>query len=292
MADIVFVHGLAGGSHSTWRYGKQGEDEYFFWPGELGRNFGNCGVWSFGYAAGFTELGNPGMIIQKRAGNMARQLINSGLGRRPVIFIAHSMGGLVVKSLIVSSQLSADRTRSQLVEQIHGIVFCATPHRGSDLAAAARVLTLFLGGSQAHLREMAANAEPLDLLHDQFLEWHRRNPISVESYVESIGLFRKRWYWRAVPLGMVVPRASANSGIGVIHDVDADHLTLVKPCPQVQAIYGIVYKGVNSFVGRVIETQSSLQQGLRSTSSDPSRIRALLLEILHEEGLLPLSSKS
>ena len=123
------------------------------------------------------------------------------------------MGGLVVKSLIVDSQILPDADRKRLVSVIHGIVFCATPHRGSAFADAAGVLGKFFGGSQDHVDEMRANAEALDMLNDQFIEWHRTHSIPVQSYVENIGLFRKRWWWRPLPLGVVVPRASANPGI-------------------------------------------------------------------------------
>ena len=245
-ADIVFVHGLGGASHSTWRHRKEGKPGHFFWPEELGKDLPDCGIWTVGYPAGFTALGKPGMTIEKRAGNLSFHLANAGLGVRPLFFITHSMGGLVVKSLIVDSQILPDADRKRLVSVIHGIVFCATPHRGSAFADAAGVLGKFFGGSQDHVDEMRANAEALDMLNDQFIEWHRTHSIPVQSYVENIGLFRKRWWWRPLPLGVVVPRASANPGIAghAVRDVDDDHLTLVKPPNNKHQ----VYVGVKRFI--------------------------------------------
>jgi hypothetical protein len=130
-ADIVFVHGLGGRSHGTWRYGKERQPGHFFWPEELGKDLPRCGIWTVGYPAGFTSLGEPGMIIEKRAGNLSQKLANAGLGVRPLVFITHSMAGLIVKSMIVGSQILPDVDRKRLVGMIRGLVFCATPHRGS-----------------------------------------------------------------------------------------------------------------------------------------------------------------
>lgn len=250
-ADIVFVHGLGGGSHSTWRHGKLEKPGHFFWPEALGEDLPDCGIWTVGYPAGITKLGKPGMIVAMRAGNLAQKLADAGFGARPLFFVTHSMGGLVVKSLVVGSQTLPDPDRKRLVGTIRGIVFCATPHRGSAFADAAGVLCTLLGGRQSHVKEMRANAQPLDILHDEFVEWHRNHPIPVLSYAENIGLFKTRWYWRPLPLGLVVPRASANPGIAghTVRDVDDDHLTLVKPPNREHDVYAGVLRFIRNTLG-------------------------------------------
>lgn len=245
-ADIVFVHGLGGSSHATWRYTGRTEAERFFWPAELGQDVPDCAIWTVGYPAGFTTpFGAPGMIIEKRAGNLAQKLANAGVGDRPLVFITHSMGGLVVKALLVGSQTQADQDRKKIASQTRGIVFCATPHRGSDFANAAALLGTFFGGVQNHLKEMQAGQEPLNVLHDEFVEWQRLRAVPVCSYAENIGLFRKGLL-RPVPLGLVVPRDSANPNIAghTVRDVDEDHLSLVKPKNRKSDVYAGVLRFV------------------------------------------------
>lgn len=237
--DIVFIHGLGGSSHDTWRHGKEGRNGHFFWPLELGHDLEAFGIWVVGYPAGISALGAPGMIIEKRAGNLALQLANEGIGQRPVVFICHSMGGLVIKALVADSATNADDDRKHLVSNIRGIVFCATPHRGSHFADAASIFAVMAGGSQAHVDAMRANSEPLDLMHDRFVEWHRRSETPIESYAENIGLFKRRALGRTLALGLVVPRASANGGFAGsnVRDIDADHLTIVKPASRRDPVY-------------------------------------------------------
>ncbi|MCH8165407.1 MAG: hypothetical protein IH889_07350, partial [Planctomycetes bacterium] len=203
LLDVVFIHGLAGDAWTTWM--SDPDDDSTFWPDWLAEEFPNLGIWTVGYPAGLTAFGKPGMIIEKRAGNISHQLVIAGLGERPLIFVTHSMGGLIVKSLIVESQTLPDKDRKRLVSYVRGIVFCGTPHRGSALADATDVLGKYSGnvvgalvggifgavvgglfrktfGVQAHVKEMRANADPLDFLHDKFIEWHRQYPIPIDSY--------------------------------------------------------------------------------------------------------------
>jgi len=254
LADVVFVHGLGGASHDTWRYGKEGDDDHFFWPEELGGELPGCNVWTVGYEAGVTQLGKPGMFIGQRAGSLATQMKNNGLGSRPIIFVTHSMGGLIVKALV------CDRPSGEfeeLIGNIRGIVFCGTPHSGSAFASAANVLGNFLKVPkiQKHVKEMCRDEVPLNQMHDRFRAWHKSNPIAIQTYAESRRIFGNGILGRLIDLGQVVPRTSANTGLGDSpFDVDADHLELVKPHRGDKPLHDTVYLGVLRFIHAVLAT--------------------------------------
>lgn len=257
-ADVIFIHGLSGKSHSTWRYGRLGTLGHFFWPGELGRDRPNLGIWSLGYAADmFGWFGQPGMAIQDRARNLVLRLLNHDIGQRPIVFIAHSMGGLEVKEIVVRSQTAGLPDWERLVAHVRGIVFCGTPHRGAHLATVAKVLCNYLR-TQQHLQQMGMGAPYLDTLHNEFVAWQHKTGIAVEAYTEQVGLFRNRWYWRPLALGQVVPVESGNPGLAgcACHPVGTDHIALVKPEGRQNDVYG----GVLRFIDKVLVQRPSRQQ--------------------------------
>lgn len=283
VADIVFVHGLKGGAHSTWTHGKEGEEGFFFWPEQLGQELQQCGIWTLGYAAGISRIEKRGMIFSKRGENLATQMSNNGLGQRPLVFITHSMGGLVVKSMITRSVLTPNKRFKSLVSKVRGIVFCGTPHLGSDYAKYANTLTRYFsrgfewlitmfgwnfGGlianwledvlkPQQHVADMANSSVALTELNSDFIQWCRVNPVEIESYAESQGLLTKTWLGRALNLGIVVPDSSSKIGFGVAYDVDCDHVDLVKLTPSRKPVYDTVYLGTAFFIKRILEAINS-----------------------------------
>ena len=74
------------------------------------------GVWSLGYAASPTKWARArgwfsarwrdsghGMALPDRAVQVLDLLVQRGLGQRPLMFICHSLGGLVAKQVLRSS---------------------------------------------------------------------------------------------------------------------------------------------------------------------------------------------
>ncbi len=230
LADVVFVHGLGGSARDTWVHEDDGAR--FSWPDALADDIPTCGIWSVGYAAGITKFGNPGMVIADRGVNIGKQLWHKQIGvDRPVVFVTHSMGGLVVKALIDGLHDHADDRLRRMVGWIKGIAFCGTPHSGSAFATAAERLSQKLNwAAQEHLKEMHANAEGLDRLNRSFVKWHRSAAVRLKCLVETRSIMASSsLFGRMLDLGLVVPTTSAKLRGVDFTPIDADHLELVKP---------------------------------------------------------------
>ena len=57
----------------------------------------------------------------------------AGQQRTKVIFIGHSLGGLMIKAALDYSERSANPAERRLVERCAGVAFLGTPHGGSGL---------------------------------------------------------------------------------------------------------------------------------------------------------------
>ncbi len=145
--DVVFVHGLYGAPDLTWT----SEKSKVFWPQDLlppVLEEEMARILVYGYDADITSFTDS--TSRNKIYNHAEHLI-AGLAanrrirnatERPIIFVAHSLGGLLVKrALTYSSELRGNHTvhlRSIFVST-YGILFLGTPH-ASDLARWGTVL--------------------------------------------------------------------------------------------------------------------------------------------------------
>ncbi|MCJ1303934.1 hypothetical protein MMC08_006745, partial [Hypocenomyce scalaris] len=140
--DIVFVHGLNGDPHRTWT----SEQTKVFWPAQLLPPLleeENARVLVYGYDSEVTSFTDG--VSKDKIHNHAESLVaalaaNRRLRKateRPIIFVAHSLGGLVVKrGLIYSSEIRGPKTEHlrSIFVSTYGILFLGTPHKGSDVA--------------------------------------------------------------------------------------------------------------------------------------------------------------
>ncbi|TVY40129.1 Nephrocystin [Lachnellula subtilissima] len=138
--DIVAIHGLNESTIEAWT----DPDTGILWLRDLlPKAIPVARVLSFGYdasAAGFYRAGCADMI-QRHAHTLVANLEGDrnieDCSHRPIIFVCHGLGGIIVKKALA---YSASRT-SALVTHLHtifvstfGILFFGTPHNSTDIA--------------------------------------------------------------------------------------------------------------------------------------------------------------
>jgi len=136
--DIVFVHGLRGNAYTTWLH----EDTGIHWPSQLlYKDIPDARILTFGYDADVVNLWNPASV--SRLTNHAENLVGDLVRRReftntevrPILFVAHSLGGLVTEHALNYSRTAIEKHLHQIERYTQGVVFLGVPHCGSDLAA-------------------------------------------------------------------------------------------------------------------------------------------------------------
>ncbi len=227
---MVFVHGLGGDARDTWT-NRTGE----CWIEWLATEQPEVGLWSFGYDAAPSKwLGSP-MDLPDRATNALATLKAKGVGAKAIGFVAHSMGGLLVKEMLRQAETFAHAYRD-IASNSQLVVFLSTPHTGSDipkyLATLDRALRLPLlprwmqllrflvrpTKSVGELERDNANLRQLTL-------WYREN--APRLGVETVSLYEAKKTYGL----LVVPPSSADPGIAGSIPIpeDANHFEIAKP---------------------------------------------------------------
>src|SRR5579883_1020983 len=131
-ADIIFIHGLDGNMRTTWQ---NAGNPPAFWPAMLAEDLPDFGVWSVGYEVASIGWKGHSMALPDRATNILALFEAYRLGERPTIFIAHSLGGLVLKQMLNHGLTLGNESWSNIARQTKGVIFLSTPHHGSGLAS-------------------------------------------------------------------------------------------------------------------------------------------------------------
>ncbi|GFF85142.1 hypothetical protein IFM53868_04387 [Aspergillus udagawae] len=283
VADIVLVHGLGGHPEDTWTYlsnttthsrrsrrrrffGRERRENTtpvrpkIFWPRELlAQDVQNCRIFTYGYDSDvFNFLGSVNRTnLYQHATDLLVALTDQRreTSTSPIIFVAHSLGGILVKDVLKQSQDSQYKPDLRSVYQYtHGIVFLGTPHRGSDWASLAKNLAVFALGkaNTRSLRSLEVDSAELQRLMDNFSVMLKADKVKVCSFVESLGM-------TGIPgfSGKVVKDFSSRIGDAaeISQTLHADHRNMCKYSGPEDANYQKVLAVLKGFV-REIETQT------------------------------------
>ena len=152
----MFVHGLGGDALGTWHPQGKKDGDNMFWPAWLGQDLKNVGVWALQYEVEPFAWKGSTMPLGDRAVNVLTLLETKDFGTRPIVFISHSLGGLLVKQMLRHARGFGTPEWKNIVRQVRGITFLSTPHSGSDLANWVKYLGTILRSS-INVDELRAN---------------------------------------------------------------------------------------------------------------------------------------
>lgn len=223
--DLVFVHGLTGNPYDTWLSPEKKE----FWPNWLGEELVEVSIYTASYPASLLKKWrNYEMNVHERATNMLEHLATYGLGNRPLAFICHSLGGILVKEMLRISFETRDSSWKKISMNTKFVAFLATPHSGSALASIAK---FFLPhGVSEFVNSLSGSSGALKSINQSY-----RN-ISHNAEIVTLAYYEKH----PIPKGVVVVSAdSADPGVGGCEPIgiDAHHESICKPSSRDQLVY-------------------------------------------------------
>ncbi|KAI0542622.1 hypothetical protein GGR58DRAFT_510267 [Xylaria digitata] len=153
---------------------------------------------------------------------------------RPIIFVAHCLGGVLLKETLRRSEASEEDNFKDIVRSTKGIIFLGTPHRGNyELASLAdtirRVTSIVarVDSNHAILRSLGIDSPELGLGRESFLVLWRRYNFQVKTFQEAHGL-------SGINIGpaneKVVPDASSSLDDPREHaeTISANHMDMTK----------------------------------------------------------------
>ncbi|KAE8371208.1 lipa and NB-ARC domain protein [Aspergillus bertholletiae] len=240
LVDIVFVHGLNGHPYNTWA---TAGNPPVFWPADLLPEVlapSRVRILTYGYnanVASFTDGASRDRIhhhAETLASGLAANRNLRNCSDRPIIFVCHSLGGLVIKRALIYCKNVSDakiqHLRSVYVST-YGILFLGTPHNGSDIAkwglllqniCSAVLPKKYMESSSQLVKALRTNNETLQNINSLFADMMSR--FHIYFFHETLSTDVKGTRELIVDESSAAPYAEGVERMGI----EADHRHMCK----------------------------------------------------------------
>ncbi|KAK0652530.1 hypothetical protein B0T16DRAFT_406350 [Cercophora newfieldiana] len=222
--ELVFIHGLGGGSRKTWSFSP---DISHYWPLAwlpIDDDFADVRIHTFGYKADWGERRESILSIHDFGQSLLGELRNHPGIRRAatrIILVGHSMGGCVAKMAYILAR--QDPAAADVASRFHSMFFLGTPHRGSEMASILENMLTVAWGKKPFVADLVPNSRACASINDTFR--HYAPSLRLWSFFETLPV-------RAAGIAnrIVVEKHSAIMGYSneEIAPMDADHRHVCK----------------------------------------------------------------
>lgn len=173
-------------------------DPFIYWPRDLlPKDCPQSRVLVYGYDTKVTKYARAATnknSVYSHAKDLLFALSRARRLDRPLIFIAHSLGGVVVKEMLAQSAMATEEGPKNIVDSTSAVVFLGTPHRGSPELAAlgewARSLisTFRMETNDAILNALNLRTTDLERAQESFSALWFKYDFRVKTFQEGLGL--------------------------------------------------------------------------------------------------------
>ncbi|KAJ5546882.1 hypothetical protein N7494_004467 [Penicillium frequentans] len=216
--DIVAVHGLGGHRENSWT----ADDGTNWLQSLLPRDLPDCRILSWGYNAS-TAPNHEKQPLQEMSEKLVLDLYNmrelTRTQNRPIIFMAHSLGGILVKSALIFSDQEQEVASSRLgiiSTSTRGVFFMDTTELGISTNGMEKFLRSFEGSEQED-SDSFKEAKWLLAILNQYVSLSAKYRNVYVSPRQSQGAIRK---------SETDPSSSQLNSSYIV--IDADHNTINK----------------------------------------------------------------
>ncbi len=272
--DICFVHGLTGDRESTWTTpGQSTPWSQTLLPPKLDR----ARILTYGYDAYVARIS---VASANRLSDHARNFLikltaNRDLenaSSRPLILVAHSLGGLVCKEAILLSRDSPEPHLRRIFDCTKGVVFMGTPHKGSWMANWAKIPVSALGlvksVNKPLLEVLETRNEFVESIQSKFMEMLRQRQnegdkaIGIACFLEELPL---------PVVGQVVCKVSAILDGFPYATIHADHRSMVRFARRKQMGFRCYWRSFRGGSRKLVSRRSGLYLGKYTNSTSQTK---------------------
>lgn len=175
IVDIVAIHGLQGHRERTWT-----TDQGSLWLRDfLPTDLSNARVLTYGYDADARSHECVStQTMRRHADGFAKALSRKRkvTPRRPIIFVAHDLGGIILKWALVichNQSLESKCDLRDILISTHAILFFGTPHSGTDttlVEAVNRLASVYMETTDIILKDLRSNSSELENVQSLYVE--------------------------------------------------------------------------------------------------------------------------
>ncbi|CZR48374.1 uncharacterized protein FPRO_12984 [Fusarium proliferatum ET1] len=258
--DIVFVHGLKGDCQKTWTDKTSGSP----WPKTLlPLEIETARVLTYSYDS--TVTGKDDGPSQNRISNHAYNLVtalaslrqNDNTNERPIIFICHSLGGLVCQDALVAAKQRSEQHLQDIVNFTRGVIFLGTPHHGSSLAKIGELVSRSVGlikeTNSDIVQVLTRDSEVLARIQDSF------QALLMTRSKDEATMIEITCFYEELPtkkFGVIVPKHSAILPGHISIGIHKNHADMTKFSNSKEPGFVAICGELKRWMKRIQQTQS------------------------------------